>query len=80
MFSCLFCRCWFVTVVLYGCMDVCRLCKIAQCTTGGVSGTVSMAQLVLRDGLPMYSIDPRTLQVGDYVYVYIDIMSSRTAV
>lgn len=42
---------------------MCRLCKIAQCTTGGVSGTVSMAQLVLRDGLPMYSIDPRTLQV-----------------
>jgi hypothetical protein len=40
-----------------------QLAKVAMVSSGGVRGYVSVARVLLRDGLPLYNIDTRTIQV-----------------
>eukprot|EP01035_Chromulina_nebulosa_P020100 gene20100-26097_t len=39
-----------------------QLCKIALVSTGGVHGTASITRILLKEGLPLYTIDKRTMQ------------------
>ena len=45
-----------------------KLCKVAMVSSGGVSGSTGTAQMLLRDGLPMYRVDQQTMQVHDTHY------------
>ena len=39
------------------------LCQVALLASGGVSGSVTVPRILLRDGLPLHRVDPRSLQV-----------------
>jgi len=42
-----------------------QLCKVSVVTSGGISGRLEIARMLLKDGLPLYSIDTSTFQVGE---------------
>jgi hypothetical protein len=43
-----------------------QLCKVALVASGGVSGCVTVTRLLLRDGLPLFKVDQKSMQVMHY--------------
>ena len=48
-----------------------QLCKVAVASTGGVSGTVNVARILVNSGRPMFNIDTKTMQVIHSITVHI---------
>ena len=54
-------------IILLFALGLEQLCKVAVANTGGLSGSINIARILVSSGRPMFNIDTRTMQVSDEV-------------
>jgi len=47
-----------------------QLCKVAVASTGGATGMVNVARILVNSGRPMFNVDTKTMQVSLFIYFH----------